>query len=167
MLNKIKRKAKEKGRRYANKILGPPPPGSAAGQSNIVSINETGTDTPVPNAALPEPALDPNVPAPPVALTSAPRPVIASSALPTTDTSPPTSQKNDSSSHAVQDRALVPIALSASGATPGAGRSAKSMAWSGLKTLLDLLSASADAFEPLRSAVGGISECINIYEVCT
>ncbi|KAG8689281.1 hypothetical protein FRC11_003394 [Ceratobasidium sp. 423] len=44
-------------------------------------------------------------------------------------------------------------------------RSGKSgMAWSGVKTLLEVLEASADAFGPLKSAVGGLNKCIKIYE---
>jgi hypothetical protein len=42
---------------------------------------------------------------------------------------------------------------------------AKQTAWAGFKTFLKLLNASADAFGPLKSAVGGISQCIEIFEV--
>ncbi|KAG9125384.1 hypothetical protein FRC07_007811 [Ceratobasidium sp. 392] len=39
-----------------------------------------------------------------------------------------------------------------------------STAWSGLKTLIGVLNESADAFGPLKSAAGGLSRCIEIYE---
>lgn len=42
---------------------------------------------------------------------------------------------------------------------------AKSTAWAGLKTLLKVLESSADAFGPLKSAIGGLNQCIDIYEV--
>jgi hypothetical protein len=41
----------------------------------------------------------------------------------------------------------------------------KHTTWSGLKTFLGLLNESADAFGPLKSAVGGINRCIEIFEV--
>lgn len=43
---------------------------------------------------------------------------------------------------------------------------AKSTAWSGLKTLLKVVDASADVFPPLKSAVCGLDQCIDIFEVC-
>lgn len=42
----------------------------------------------------------------------------------------------------------------------------KLMAWSGLKVLLKVLDASGDVFPPLKSAVGGLNQCIDIFEVC-
>lgn len=42
---------------------------------------------------------------------------------------------------------------------------AKSTAWAGLKTLLKVLESSSDAFGPLKSAIGGLNQCIDIYEV--
>ncbi|KAL5634270.1 hypothetical protein ACGC1H_006175 [Rhizoctonia solani] len=39
-----------------------------------------------------------------------------------------------------------------------------STAWSGAKTLLVVLESSADAFGPLKSAIGGLNKCIDIYE---
>ncbi|KAJ1305539.1 hypothetical protein OPQ81_000544 [Rhizoctonia solani] len=39
-----------------------------------------------------------------------------------------------------------------------------SMAWSGIGTLLAVLESSADAFGPLKSAIGGLNKCIGIYE---
>ncbi|CAE6527848.1 unnamed protein product [Rhizoctonia solani] len=38
------------------------------------------------------------------------------------------------------------------------------LAWTGAKLLLQVVSASADVFPPLKSAVGGLNECIAIYE---
>ena len=40
-----------------------------------------------------------------------------------------------------------------------------SAAWSGLETALRLLNKSADAFPPLKSAVGGLLACIDLAEV--
>ncbi|KAF8604120.1 hypothetical protein BDV93DRAFT_507794 [Ceratobasidium sp. AG-I] len=41
---------------------------------------------------------------------------------------------------------------------------AKNTAWAALKTSIGLLKESADAFGPLKSAIGGISRCIEIFE---
>lgn len=49
---------------------------------------------------------------------------------------------------------------------PSPERSAKNAAWAALKTSLGLLQESAKAFGPLKTAVGGISGCIEIFEVC-
>ncbi|CAE6499612.1 unnamed protein product, partial [Rhizoctonia solani] len=38
------------------------------------------------------------------------------------------------------------------------------LVWTGAKLLLQVVSASADVFPPLKSAVGGLNECISIYE---
>ncbi|EUC57206.1 vegetative incompatibility protein HET-E-1 [Rhizoctonia solani AG-3 Rhs1AP] len=38
------------------------------------------------------------------------------------------------------------------------------LAWSGLKTLLQILESSSDAFGPLKSAISGLNKCIDIYE---
>ncbi|KAG9122010.1 hypothetical protein FRC07_001789, partial [Ceratobasidium sp. 392] len=43
-------------------------------------------------------------------------------------------------------------------------RALKGAAWSGLNTLIDVLNESTDAFGPLKSAFGGLSRCIEIYE---
>ncbi|KAG8692358.1 hypothetical protein FRC09_011247, partial [Ceratobasidium sp. 395] len=43
-------------------------------------------------------------------------------------------------------------------------RETEHIAWSGLKTLLGVLSRSADAFGPLKSAVGTFSRCVEIFE---
>lgn len=42
----------------------------------------------------------------------------------------------------------------------------KSTAWAGLKTLLKVVHASTNVFPPLKSAVGGLHRCIEIFEVC-
>ncbi len=39
------------------------------------------------------------------------------------------------------------------------------VAWSGLETALRLLDKSADAFPPLKSAVGGLLACIDLAGV--
>lgn len=49
---------------------------------------------------------------------------------------------------------------------PSTERSAKKTAWGALKTSLGLLQESADAFGPLKSAMGGLNRCIAIFEVC-
>jgi hypothetical protein len=41
----------------------------------------------------------------------------------------------------------------------------KETAWAGLKTFLGLLNESSDAFGSLKSAIGGINGCIEIFEV--
>ena len=38
--------------------------------------------------------------------------------------------------------------------------------WSGLETALRLLERSADAFPPLKSAVGGLVACLDLAQVC-
>ncbi|KAG8699350.1 hypothetical protein FRC11_013759, partial [Ceratobasidium sp. 423] len=40
----------------------------------------------------------------------------------------------------------------------------ESIVWSGVKTLLQVLEGSADAFGPLKLAIGGLNKCIDIYE---
>ncbi|CAE6450229.1 unnamed protein product [Rhizoctonia solani] len=40
----------------------------------------------------------------------------------------------------------------------------RSMAWSGLKTLLQVLESSSDTFGSLKSAISGLNKCIDIYE---
>ncbi|KAG8688175.1 hypothetical protein FRC08_011585, partial [Ceratobasidium sp. 394] len=47
---------------------------------------------------------------------------------------------------------------------PASKQPFKDTAWAGLKTLLGVLSESADAFPPLKSAVGGLVRCIEIYD---
>lgn len=42
----------------------------------------------------------------------------------------------------------------------------RSMAWAGLETLLKVVDASTDVFPPFKSAVGGLKQCIDIFEVC-
>ncbi|KAH7318910.1 hypothetical protein B0J17DRAFT_605653, partial [Rhizoctonia solani] len=41
---------------------------------------------------------------------------------------------------------------------------AKQLAWAGVKTAFSLIEASADAFGPLKSAIGGLNRCIEICE---
>ena len=50
--------------------------------------------------------------------------------------------------------------------TPTSGLvKARSVAWKGLETALRLLEKSADAFPPLKSAVGGLLACLDLFEV--
>ena len=50
--------------------------------------------------------------------------------------------------------------------TPTSGLvKARSVAWNGLETALRLLEKSADAFPPLKSAVGGLVACLDLFEV--
>ncbi|KAG8784662.1 hypothetical protein FRC12_018419 [Ceratobasidium sp. 428] len=44
-------------------------------------------------------------------------------------------------------------------------QSAKHTAWAGLKTLLNVLNDSTDAFPPLKSAFSGLWSCIEVFEV--
>ncbi|KAG9108007.1 hypothetical protein FRC07_008545, partial [Ceratobasidium sp. 392] len=43
-------------------------------------------------------------------------------------------------------------------------RGSKNTAWSGLKALLGVLNKSADVFPPLKLAVVGLSESVEIFE---
>lgn len=47
-----------------------------------------------------------------------------------------------------------------------AGKAAGKSSWPGLKMLSGVLESSAGAFGPLKSTVGGLKRCIDIYEVC-
>lgn len=57
------------------------------------------------------------------------------------------------------------LPLSQVSPAPSTARKVLSTAWSGLETALRLLEKSADAFPPLKSAVGGLLACINLAEV--
>jgi hypothetical protein len=59
------------------------------------------------------------------------------------------------------------VSASAAAPPPSTVHGPTKIAWSGVKTFLGLLNESADAFGPLKSAVGGIVRCIEIYEVPT
>ncbi|KAF8603402.1 hypothetical protein BDV93DRAFT_170518 [Ceratobasidium sp. AG-I] len=166
MLHKIKQKAKEKGRRYADKIFRSSPSERAS-----VSTNDSRTaNTPLPTAPLPEPAADPiplatSSSSPQVAPSSAPQPAVASPIPPSTDTLPPLSQTNELHLPTVPDPAPIQRSSAASTASSVAEQSGKKAAWSGLKTLVELLNVSADAFGPLKSAVSWISMFIEINDV--
>jgi hypothetical protein len=54
--------------------------------------------------------------------------------------------------------------LPISSASPSTIQNVKHTTWSGVKTFLELLNESADAFGPLKSAVGGINRLIEIFE---
>ncbi|QRV81749.1 Notchless protein [Ceratobasidium sp. AG-Ba] len=47
---------------------------------------------------------------------------------------------------------------------PDESKSKGQTVWAGVKTLLAVLDAASDAFGPLKSAVGGINKCIEIFE---
>ncbi|KAF8594427.1 hypothetical protein BDV93DRAFT_579801 [Ceratobasidium sp. AG-I] len=167
-IKKVKQKAKQKAHRYADNMFGSPSSERLAAQSSSVSISHSGTtNTPVPTAALPHLVPNLNVLVPPstspqVTSIAAPQPVVASPALLSTGTPPMASPTNDSP--AVQDSVELQDSSSAPVASSGAERSGKNMAWSGLKALIRLLNKSAEAFGPLKSAIGEISRCIEIYE---
>lgn len=159
MFKKIKQKAKGKGR----KLFGI---SSSAGQSPSISINSSKATT----VELPNSVSEPNSLAPPSSLpqvspSSASQPVITSPIPSSTKVQPPPPQNSDSHVRVVQDPATIQRSSSASAASSVAERSRRKTAWSGLKTLIELLNASADAFGPLKSAVGGISKFIEINDV--
>ncbi|KAG9097258.1 hypothetical protein FS749_006691 [Ceratobasidium sp. UAMH 11750] len=62
------------------------------------------------------------------------------------------------------DGAWRPNLAAAASVPATAKRNFKNTPWAGLKTLLDVLNASTDAFSPLKSAVGGFVRCIEIYD---
>ncbi|KAF8601236.1 hypothetical protein BDV93DRAFT_585628, partial [Ceratobasidium sp. AG-I] len=165
MFTKIKRKIK----RSVDKISRTPSVNNTPVASSSVSINNSGaTSAPVPAASI-SVSVSGGLLAPPhpssqtgrtSVLQSAPAsPLTLSANLPA-----PVSQNNTSGSPAVQSGASIQIASATSIMPPGPERSVKSTAWSGLKTLFGLLNQSADAFPPLKSAIGGILGCIEIYE---
>lgn len=165
-MKKFKQRGRQKLRDYKDKIFGRSSSELVAGQSSFVSANNSGTtNRPVPTAALLESdALALSAASLQVTSASTSQPALPSPILPSADRlPPPTVQASRSPSihepTSVQDRSSALVSPS------DAERSGKSTAWSGLKTLLVLLDKSADAFGPLKSAVGGILGCIDIYEV--
>ncbi|KAF8601281.1 hypothetical protein BDV93DRAFT_510197 [Ceratobasidium sp. AG-I] len=169
MISKIKQKAKEKGQRYANKLFVPSSEHSVRQLSSVLVNDARAINTPVPSVALQEPglnlnALEPLGSPPQITPISSPQPAVASIALPAPDASPPLTQANVSHLPVVQDTVPIQGSSSVSTAPSVAERSGTNTAWSGLKTLIELLNASADAFGPLKSAVGGISKFIEIND---
>jgi hypothetical protein len=117
------------------------------------------TPVPVPSVFTNNPT-SPSVPAG-IDPNSNPQPAISIQVVPPAATVSATVELD---SNPTADTALPgarPILSPASNTT----QSAKHTAWAGLKILLGLLNESADAFGPLKSAVGGISRCIEIFEV--
>lgn len=47
----------------------------------------------------------------------------------------------------------------------GSTEDTKVTAWDGLKTLLKVVESGAESFGPLKSAVGGLNQCVEIFEV--
>ncbi|CUA69891.1 hypothetical protein RSOLAG22IIIB_04147 [Rhizoctonia solani] len=55
------------------------------------------------------------------------------------------------------DPSLVPT-------SDGVDPAGRSVVWPAVRTLLAVLESSSDAFNPLKSAISGLNECIDIYE---
>ncbi|KAF8594416.1 hypothetical protein BDV93DRAFT_529331 [Ceratobasidium sp. AG-I] len=165
MFSKIKRKIK----RGVDKISRTPSANHTLVASSSVSINQSeATSASVPAAAI-SVSVSGGLLAPPHSVSQSGPNSVPQSAPATPIALPanlpaPVSQNNTSGSPAVQSGAPIQVTSSTTITTPGPERSVKGTAWSGLKTLLELLNESADAFGPLKSAVGGISKCIEIYE---
>ncbi|KAF8593877.1 hypothetical protein BDV93DRAFT_502347, partial [Ceratobasidium sp. AG-I] len=166
-IKKVKQKAKQKAHQLANQVFGSSSE-RVAGLSASASINNSGINTPLPTAALLESPPNPN------ALSSSQtshqattiftiQPVVPIPTQPSPDKRPPPTTQT-SNPHSAQESTHLQAVSSASIASPSAERNNKEAAWSGLKTLLGLLDGGAEAFEPLKSAVGGILKCIDIYE---
>lgn len=173
MIEELKKKTKQKGRRYADKLFGPFSSELLAGTSPSVSIGDSGAmNTPVPSSGLPGSILEPKALTPPglspqVAPISASPPDVVSRISPSTDAHPPLSPTNSSYVLTAQDPAPIQGSLRAANNPSIAERSGKHIAWSGLKTLMEILNNSADAFPPLKSAIGGILTFVKVYDVCT
>ncbi|KAF8593782.1 hypothetical protein BDV93DRAFT_582463, partial [Ceratobasidium sp. AG-I] len=171
MLNKIGHRIKRKIERGVDKLSRPPSPNHPHLPSASVLVDDSGsTSISLPAASLRVSVSDSRgLLAPPqsssqIGSISTPQSAVASLALPSTDILLPTSQTDDLDPPALQVPAPAIITSTTSPTSPDPERGGKSTAWSGLKTLLGLLNESADAFGPLKSAVGGISRCIEIYE---
>ncbi|KAF8595115.1 hypothetical protein BDV93DRAFT_528918 [Ceratobasidium sp. AG-I] len=165
MFTQIKRKFK----RGIEKISRPPSTSHTPITSSSVSVNNSGATSALVPAAPLSVSVSGGLLAPPHPLSQSGPNSVPQSAPATPIALPanlpaPVSQNNTSGSPAVQSGAPIQVTSSTTITTPGPERSVKGTAWSGLKTLLELLNESADAFGPLKSAVGGISRCIEIYE---
>jgi hypothetical protein len=101
---------------------------------------------------------------------------IFSSSLPNTISSPGLPATTDRTNRPAEPGKVPPSSYTTPNATlsvstssvappPSTVQTATKTAWSGLKTFLGLLNESADAFGPLKSAVGGINRCSEIYDV--
>ncbi|KAG8679409.1 hypothetical protein FRC09_018983, partial [Ceratobasidium sp. 395] len=69
-------------------------------------------------------------------------------------------------SHSEQAWVIIPASQTRADSVPPLVENTSKLhtAWSGLRTLLSVLDKSADAFGPLKSAVGGLVACLEIYE---
>ncbi|KAF8601282.1 hypothetical protein BDV93DRAFT_558583 [Ceratobasidium sp. AG-I] len=145
MFTKIKQQAKQKVHHYADKLLQPSFPRRVAGHSASISRDDSGAVNVLAHTVtLPTAASGSNIShAHPASLST-------------------TRRISDSQSVAVS--VALPSTDPASAAAFGLERSDKTMAWTGLKTLIGLLSESTDAFGALKSAIGGISRGVEIYE---
>ncbi|CUA74504.1 putative WD repeat-containing protein alr3466 [Nostoc sp, PCC 7120] [Rhizoctonia solani] len=85
-------------------------------------------------------------------------PQVASSALP--ELVIPSSSVQDSSKIALDEEIQDPLTTSQAGDQPGKS----DLVWPGVKALLAVLESSSKAFGPLKSAISGLNECIDIYE---
>ncbi|KAF8598381.1 hypothetical protein BDV93DRAFT_512595 [Ceratobasidium sp. AG-I] len=81
---------------------------------------------------------------------------------------PPPLLSNDIGHSSNQQPVSVPHVLSSLNSTglpaPSGERRGNKAAWAALKTSLGLLYESANAFGSLKSVIGGISQCIDIFE---
>jgi hypothetical protein len=149
-------------------LLGGSSGASTPGQSTSTSVNvDASNSTPPPIIRTPDIAPEPanDLPSPSFmatnlqtdgpqpAITIAVRPLAAE--LSTAISTGPNPTTNPA----------TPSTTPAMFAPPSTVQKVQQTAWSGLKVFLGLLSESADGFEPLKSAVGGINRCIEIYEV--
>lgn len=171
MIHGLKKKIKQKGRQYVNRLLGPSSSEHLAGTSSSVSISGSGgTNTPVPTPVPLDPVSEPTALTPPavspqVAPISGPLLAVVSPIPPSANAHQPLSPINHSHVPIVQDAAPIQGSLRTANNPPVAERSDKNIAWSGLKTLMEILNNSADAFPPLKSAIGGILAFIKVYDV--
>lgn len=152
--------------RFKNKIKS----GLGLGSDNASSSS-------LPNMLRPSPS-----PAPPTPRAATPPVIPVSSAttnIPTGDLSPPiitapphAVATTDKSPKPDEPPVPTPVTLSPiaqnTAAPVGEGKSldhTKSAMWAGLKALLKVLETGTDVFPPLKSAVGGLNQCIDIFEV--
>ncbi|KAG8795045.1 hypothetical protein FRC12_018596 [Ceratobasidium sp. 428] len=79
---------------------------------------------------------------------------------------PPNHELTQVESHSKQAPVTVPESQTEANLVPSRETNTSKLhtAWSGLRSLLNVLDKSADAFEPLKSAVGGLVACLEIYE---
>ncbi|KAG8700252.1 hypothetical protein FRC09_006088, partial [Ceratobasidium sp. 395] len=172
MLNRIKNRIhrlEEKSRRL---FMGREPTSSASQAPSISSQERTPAD---PSPAQPQPTVElPRLENPGHGAHIGPTPAIS---MPTnmqsiTLTSPELSEANGPSTHM---SIVAPSSLqntnqenanltTTSDSQESKLRGTKHTAWSGLTAFLGVLNRSADAFGPLKSAVSGFSQCIEIFE---